>query len=216
MVSAWTRTSIPCLSTLRKENGLGHPFLGSGLLKHPASPFRITKLLYLRSPRIKPSLAIIVVLVGHLHVCIPATLNGYDGCIYGINFPVLMRSTFGVYSAYFPVFIRGVVACICKLILAADQEDLESWLSPGFGTQSFQGRQCIQTRMLAIWPSFKNFHITSQKVHMSFQHSYCASSFSSLPNCHFYGCTFPSWDLFSWQRRLPCPSLTWNCSYGLS
>jgi NCS1 family nucleobase:cation symporter-1 len=48
-------------------------------------------------------------------------LNGYVGCVYGINFPVLMRSTFGVYGAYFAVFVRGVVACICKLP-AYDQE----------------------------------------------------------------------------------------------
>lgn len=63
---------------------------------------------------LSPGLAITAVLVGHLLVCIPAMLNGYIGCIYGINFPVLMRSTFGVYGAYFAVFVRGVVACICK------------------------------------------------------------------------------------------------------
>jgi Permease for cytosine/purines, uracil, thiamine, allantoin len=40
--------------------------------------------------------------------------NGYVGCIYGVNFPVLMRSTFGVCGAYFAVFVRGAVACICK------------------------------------------------------------------------------------------------------
>jgi NCS1 family nucleobase:cation symporter-1 len=75
---------------------------------------------------LSPGLVIVAVLVGHLLVCIPAILNGYFGCIYGINFPVLMRSTFGVYGAYFAVFVRGVVACICKLTLTADQEDLEN------------------------------------------------------------------------------------------
>ncbi len=63
---------------------------------------------------LSPGLAIIAVLVGHLLVCVPAMLNGYVGCILGINFPVLMRSTFGVYGAFFAVFVRGVVACICK------------------------------------------------------------------------------------------------------
>lgn len=66
---------------------------------------------------LSPGLAIVAVLVGHLLVCVPAMLNGYVGCIYGINFPVLMRSTFGVYGAYFAVFVRGVVACICKSLL---------------------------------------------------------------------------------------------------
>jgi hypothetical protein len=65
---------------------------------------------------LSPGLAIVAVLVGHLLVCIPAMLNGYVGCIYGINFPVLMRSTFGIYGAYFAVFVRGVVACICKFL----------------------------------------------------------------------------------------------------
>lgn len=61
---------------------------------------------------LSPGLAILAVLVGHLLVCVPAMLNGYIGCVYGINFPVLMRSTFGVYGSYFAVFVRGVVACI--------------------------------------------------------------------------------------------------------
>src|SRR6187402_1041356 len=42
----------------------------------------------------------------------------------------------------------------------------------GFGTQSFQGGQCIQTMLQAIWPSFKNFpnhipasaHVTSAQM----------------------------------------------------
>ncbi len=62
---------------------------------------------------LSPGLAIVAVLVGHLLVCVPAMLNGFVGCVYGINFPVLMRSTFGIYGAYFGVFVRGVVACIC-------------------------------------------------------------------------------------------------------
>ncbi|KAE8449260.1 hypothetical protein EG329_008427 [Mollisiaceae sp. DMI_Dod_QoI] len=103
---------------------------------------------------LSPGLSILGVLVGHLLVCVPAMLNGYVGCIYGINFPVLMRSTFGVYGAYFAVFVRGVVACI--------------W----FGTQSFQGGQCVQTMLTAIWPSFNHFpnhipasaHVTSAQM----------------------------------------------------
>ncbi|KAL3427578.1 uridine permease [Phlyctema vagabunda] len=103
---------------------------------------------------LSPGLAITAVLVGHLLVCVPAMANAYVGCVYGISFPVLMRSTFGVYGAYFAVFVRGVVACI--------------W----FGTQSFQGGQCIQTMLQAIWPSFTRFpnhipesaHVTSAQM----------------------------------------------------
>ncbi|KAI9738864.1 MAG: hypothetical protein M1834_008371 [Cirrosporium novae-zelandiae] len=103
---------------------------------------------------LSPGMAIGAIIVGHCLVCIPAMANGYVGCIYGINFPVMMRSTFGIYGAYFAVFVRGIVACI--------------W----FGTQSFQGGQCVQTMLEAIWPSFENFpnhiptsaHVTSAEM----------------------------------------------------
>lgn len=63
-------------------------------------------------------------------------LNGYVGCTLGINFPVLTRAAFGPRGSYFAVFVRGVVACI--------------W----FGTQSFQGGQCLAVMIGAVWPSF--------------------------------------------------------------
>lgn len=59
--------------------------------------------------RFKSRLANIAVLVGYLLLCILAMLNGYVGCKYGINFPVLMRSAFGMYGAYFAVLIHGVL-----------------------------------------------------------------------------------------------------------
>lgn len=81
-------------------------------------------------------------------------LNGYLGCTRGINFPVLTRAAFGLRGSYFAVFVRGVVACI--------------W----FGTQSFQGGQCLQVMLAAIWPSFNRFpnhlpasaHVTSAEL----------------------------------------------------
>ncbi|KAF6821092.1 NCS1 nucleoside transporter [Colletotrichum musicola] len=103
---------------------------------------------------LNPGLAILAVLVGHILVCIPAMLDGYVGCIFGINFPVLTRASFGLRGSYGAVFVRGVVACI--------------W----FGTQSFQGGQCLQVMIAAIWPSFDNFpnhlpesaHVTSAEL----------------------------------------------------
>lgn len=74
---------------------------------------------------LSPGLAIVAVLVGHILVCIPAMANGYVGCIYGINFPILMRSTFGVYGAYFAVFVRGVVACIWWVCLPFNSSSLD-------------------------------------------------------------------------------------------
>jgi len=106
------------------------------------------------SKGLNPGLSILAVLVGHFLVCIPAMLNSYVGAMFGINFPIFTRASFGTRGAHFAVFIRGVVACI--------------W----FGTQSFQGGQCLQTMISAIWPSFNHFpnnlpksaHVTSAQL----------------------------------------------------
>ncbi|KAK8195721.1 NCS1 nucleoside transporter [Phyllosticta capitalensis] len=106
------------------------------------------------SKGLNPGLAILAVIVGHFLVCIPAMLDAFVGCIFGINFPVFTRASFGTRGSLFAVFVRGVVACI--------------W----FGTQSFQGGQCLQVMISAIWPSFNNFpnhlpasaHVTSAEL----------------------------------------------------
>ncbi|KAK3700377.1 hypothetical protein LTR37_015988 [Vermiconidia calcicola] len=103
---------------------------------------------------LNPGFAILAVFVGHALVCVPAMLDGYVGATLGINFPVYCRSAFGMRGSYPAVFIRGIVAVI--------------W----FGTQSFQGGQCLQTMLSAIWPSFNNFpnhipasaHVTSAQL----------------------------------------------------
>lgn len=88
---------------------------------------------------LSPGLAIAAIIVGHIIVSMPAALNAYVGATRGINFPITMRYTFGVRGALFGVFVRGIVALI--------------W----FGTQSYQGGQCILSMLTAIWPSFANF-----------------------------------------------------------
>ncbi|KAK1452942.1 NCS1 nucleoside transporter [Colletotrichum cuscutae] len=45
---------------------------------------------------LNPGLAILAVFIGHVLVCIPAMLDGYVGCIFGINFPVFTRASFGL------------------------------------------------------------------------------------------------------------------------
>lgn len=65
---------------------------------------------------LSPGLANIAVLTGHLLVCILAMLNGYVGCKYGINFPVLMRSACGMYGAYIAVLIRAVAELLSRRV----------------------------------------------------------------------------------------------------
>jgi NCS1 family nucleobase:cation symporter-1 len=82
-----------------------------------------------------------------------------------------MRSTFGIWGAYFAVFVRGVVACICEFCKLPPTIYTSLHLV-GFGTQSFQGGQCVASMIEAIWPSFKKFpnhipldsHVTSAQL----------------------------------------------------
>jgi hypothetical protein len=134
---------------------------------------------------LSPGLAIVAVLVGHLLVCIPATLNGYVGSIYGINFPVLMRSTFGIYGAYFAVFIRGVVACICKFYARPSIFQPSLTRSQGSELRAFKGdnasRLCCKQSGHLSRPS----QITFQPAHMSLQPR-CFASSSSLSFSYLY------------------------------
>lgn len=55
--------------------------------------------------------AVITVLLGNLIVLVPMALNARAGTSYGIPFPVLLRSSFGVFGANVPALMRAVVAC---------------------------------------------------------------------------------------------------------
>lgn len=60
-------------------------------------------------------------------------LNGHAGAKYGIPFPVLVRSSFGIYGAMVPAMLRGFVAIM--------------WL----GIQAFAGSTAINILMLNLW-----------------------------------------------------------------
>ena len=55
--------------------------------------------------------AIVTILLGNLIVLVPMILNGHAGAKYGIPFPVLARSSFGVRLANLPAILRAIVAC---------------------------------------------------------------------------------------------------------
>ena len=55
--------------------------------------------------------AVLTVLLGNLIVLVPLALNARAGTAYGIPFPVLLRSSFGVYGANIPALMRALVAC---------------------------------------------------------------------------------------------------------
>lgn len=75
--------------------------------------------------------ALVTVLIGNLIVLVPLTLNARAGTAYGIPFPVLLRSSFGVFGSNVPALMRAFVAC--------------GW----FGIQTWIGGSAIY-QMLAI------------------------------------------------------------------
>jgi NCS1 family nucleobase:cation symporter-1 len=55
--------------------------------------------------------ALVAILLANVVVLIPLTLNAFAGTKYGIPFPVLLRSSFGVIGSNVPCLIRALVAC---------------------------------------------------------------------------------------------------------
>ncbi|GMH33734.1 hypothetical protein BSKO_01568 [Bryopsis sp. KO-2023] len=55
--------------------------------------------------------AVLTVFTGNAIVLVPVLLNGFAGTKYGIPFPVLARSSFGVRGANVAALLRGLVAC---------------------------------------------------------------------------------------------------------
>ncbi|KAL1748587.1 permease for cytosine/purines, uracil, thiamine, allantoin-domain-containing protein [Schizophyllum fasciatum] len=103
---------------------------------------------------LSPGATIGAVFLGHGLVSIACALNAWVGATYGINFPVFARASFGARGTTLAVLCRAVSAIV--------------W----FGTQSYQGGQCVEVMISAIWPSFKRFpnhlpasaHVTSSQL----------------------------------------------------
>lgn len=55
--------------------------------------------------------ALVTILVANIVVLIPLILNACAGTKYGIPFPVILRSSFGMIGSNIPCLIRGFVAC---------------------------------------------------------------------------------------------------------
>ncbi|MCX4030083.1 NCS1 family nucleobase:cation symporter-1 [Endozoicomonas sp. SM1973] len=55
--------------------------------------------------------ALITILLANIVILIPLTLNACPGTQYGIPFPVVLRSSFGIVGSNIPCLIRALVAC---------------------------------------------------------------------------------------------------------
>ncbi|KAI0696837.1 permease for cytosine/purines, uracil, thiamine, allantoin-domain-containing protein [Cytidiella melzeri] len=80
----------------------------------------------------------ICVWLGYSVVAPFIVLNARPGAMYHITFPVVARTSFGLWGSLWPVFNRGVMACI--------------W----YGVQASIGGSCVLVMLRAMWPSVNN------------------------------------------------------------
>lgn len=78
--------------------------------------------------------AVAAVALGNLVVLFPMVMNAHAGTRYGIPFPVLLRSSFGVFGANIPAMMRALVAC--------------GW----FGIQTWIGGSALYYLTLSLFP----------------------------------------------------------------
>jgi len=83
--------------------------------------------------------AVATVFLGNSIVLIPMLLNSHPGARYGIPFPVLARSSFGVLGANVAAVLRALVAC--------------GW----FGIQTWIGGEAINTLIAVLAPGWAHF-----------------------------------------------------------
>ncbi|KAL9625864.1 MAG: hypothetical protein Q9160_000184 [Pyrenula sp. 1 TL-2023] len=80
-----------------------------------------------------------IVFFGFAICSVVVTLTGKMGATYNVPFPVIVRSTFGMYGSYVAICIRAFVAAMWTAILCV------------------QAGAFLQCCLEAIWPSFINF-----------------------------------------------------------
>ncbi|WP_425917217.1 NCS1 family nucleobase:cation symporter-1 [Pseudomonas sp. GWSMS-1] len=90
--------------------------------------------------------ALLAILLANIIVLVPLTLNAFPGTKYGIPFPVLLRSSFGVIGSNVPCLIRAVVAC--------------GW----FGIQTMFGGLAIHLLLGSIFEGWKSLGGTGEVI----------------------------------------------------
>ncbi|KAL8913740.1 MAG: hypothetical protein Q9171_001474 [Xanthocarpia ochracea] len=96
-------------------------------------------------------------------------LTGRIGATYHISFPVVSRSSFGIWGSLWPVFNRAAMACI--------------W----YGVQAWIGGQCVTLMLRSIWSSYNDLpnSFPSQSTNTRDYVSFFLFWFFSLPAIWF-------------------------------
>ncbi|KAG9913011.1 uracil permease, partial [Aureobasidium melanogenum] len=81
----------------------------------------------------------ICVWIGYTIAAVFVISTGRIGAKYHISFPVVSRSSFGIWGGLWPVFNRAAMACV--------------W----YGVQSWIGGNCVELMIRSIWPSWDKY-----------------------------------------------------------
>ncbi|THY20423.1 uracil permease [Aureobasidium pullulans] len=87
----------------------------------------------------------ICVWIGYTIAAVFVVLTGRIGAKYHISFPVVSRSSFGIWGGLWPVFNRAAMACV--------------W----YGVQSWIGGTCVYLMIRSIWPSWDKYALGGPK-----------------------------------------------------
>ena len=90
--------------------------------------------------------ALLAILLANIVVLIPLTLNAFAGTKYGIPFPVLLRSSFGIIGSNVPCLIRALGAC--------------GW----FGIQTLFGGLAIHLFLGSVFEGWKSLGGTGEVI----------------------------------------------------
>ncbi|SNX85339.1 probable uracil permease [Melanopsichium pennsylvanicum] len=77
------------------------------------------------------------IIVGYFAVAFLVVMTARVGAVYHLSFPILSRSTFGVWGAIWPIINRSAMACI--------------W----YGVQAYIGGQCVTLVLESMFPSYR-------------------------------------------------------------
>ena len=79
-------------------------------------------------------------------------LNARPGAIFHVTFPVVARTSFGLYGSLWCTFNRGAMAW-CVIISIMFTLSRTPYRSIWYGVQASIGGDCMKVMLRAIWPS---------------------------------------------------------------
>ena len=95
----------------------------------------------------------ICVWIGYGFVAPFIVLNARPGAVFYVTFPVVARTSFGIYGSLWCTFNRGVMAWYADSRFRLESRNLCPLYSVWYGVQASIGGDCVKVCLRALWPS---------------------------------------------------------------